>query len=252
MYVFDSLLKDKFAVITGASKGIGYSIADTFASHGCSLLLLSRNIEKLNTIKLELEKKHGVNIYAVAADVSDFQQVKKAFLEVKEKQSSIDILVNNAGIMDVGVIHTVNEEQLVRIFKNNVYSSFYCTQFAVKAMIKKRKGSIINISSIMGTKGNSGMSVYGSSKAAIIGQTLALSKELATLNIRVNALAPGFIETDMTKNMDEVTCQKYISFIGFKKFGKPKDVANAALYLASDLSEYITGQIISIDGGLIL
>jgi 3-oxoacyl-[acyl-carrier protein] reductase len=245
------LLKGKTAIITGASKGIGKACAQIFAKNGSNLYLLSRNLEKLEKLKQELSI-YDVKITCLSVDVSDNGSINDGFKMIRKDKVVIDVLVNNAGIMEDAVLQMAAKDLVGKIYTTNVFGLIESTKKATKLMIKNRKGSIINLSSIIGTKGNHGQSIYGSSKAAVIGFTKSMSKELAPLNIRVNALAPGFIDTDMTKSMDDKYYLKNIESIGMKRIGKPEDVAKVALFLASDLSEYVTGQIIGIDGGMIV
>lgn len=246
------LLQNKTAIITGASKGIGKAIAETFAEHGAELILLSRNIETLTHLKEELSQKYSCKCHVYQCDVSDINSIKEVFGKLNENKLVADILVNNAGVMIDATLQMVKPEQVEKIFSTNVYGTMYCTQLAIKMFLKKRGGSVINLSSIIGTNGNLGQSIYGASKASVIGFTTSMSKELAPLNIRVNALAPGFIDTDMTKGMNEKFYQKNLESIGMRRVGKPEDVSKVALFLASDLSGYVTGQVIGVDGGMVI
>ncbi|MBI4947390.1 MAG: SDR family oxidoreductase [Bacteroidetes bacterium] len=246
------LLIDKTALITGSAKGIGKATAELFSKHGAKLILVDRDMEKLEKIHEEFIKKNYPEPKIFHADVKNFEQIKSIFNELNNSKIFIDILVNNAGIMADSMLQMVQQPQVQSVYEVNVFGTIYFSQFAIKSMMRKRKGSIINISSIMGTKGYIGQTVYGSSKSAIIGFTQSLSKEIAPLNIRVNAVAPGFIETDLTLNTPPAVLEKTLSSIGMKRPGKPIDVANTILFLASDLSEYITGQVIGVDGGMII
>lgn len=246
------LLKDKTAMITGASKGIGRAVAEVFAQNGCNLILLSRNLDKLSEIKQSLENNYHVKVSVFQMDIRNIESIKEVINVIKKDKASLDILVNNAGIMSDAVLQVIKPDMVNDIFATNVFGTFYLTQMSLPLFLKKRQGSVINISSIIGTHGNIGQSVYGSSKSAIIGFTKSISKELAPLHIRVNAIAPGFIDTDMIRNVDERFYKKNLESIGMKRIGKPGDVANTALFLASDLSDYITGQIIGVDGGMII
>lgn len=245
------LLQGKTAIITGASKGIGKACALLFAKHGSDLYLLSRNIKKLEKLKQELST-YRVKITCLSVDLSDIDSIAAGFKIIRKDKVNIDILVNNAGIMEDAVLQMAPKGLVEKIYATNVFGLIETTKKATKLMIKNRKGSVINLSSIIGANGNHGQSIYGSSKAAVIGFTKSMSKELAPLNIRVNALAPGFIDTDMTRSMDDKYYVKNIESIGMKRIGKPADVAKVALFLASDLSEYVTGQVIGIDGGMII
>jgi len=184
--------------------------------------------------------------------VKDETRIVEVFKELRKNKTPIDCLINNAGIMIDSTLQMTVRKNFDDVYLTNVYGSVLCAQQASKFMIRKRSGSIVNLSSIIGTNGNLGQTIYGSSKAAIIGFTKSLSKELAALNIRVNALAPGFIDTEMTRGMDEKFFKKNFDSIGMRRLGTPTDVAKVALFLASDLSEYVTGQIIGVDGGMII
>ncbi len=246
------MLKGKIALITGASKGIGFAIAELFAKEGADLILFSRNIEALKKVKKKLEEEYKVKVMVFSVDVRKKQEIENAFNTIYSEKIFFDILVNNAGIMVDATLQVVKEDIIESIYQTNVFGTINCSQFSLKSFLRRRGGSIINLSSIIGTNGNSAQTIYGSSKAAVIGFTKSLSKELAPLNIRVNALAPGFIDTDMTKGMDQKFYEKNLASIGMRRLGKPQDVAKVALFLASDLSGYVTGQIIGVDGGMII
>ena len=246
------LLENKTILITGASRGIGKEMATLFAKEGANLILLARNLLHLQNLKDSLNYLYNTKIQVFTCDVSNQNQVKEIFSELRSNKINIDILVNNAGIMKDAMLGMATEELMHEIYNINVFGTMFISQQASKFMLKNRKGSIINLASIVGTNGNKGQTVYASSKAAIIGFTKSLSKELATFGIRVNAIAPGFIETDMTANMDPKFYEKNKSMIGLGRMGKPEDIAKVALFLASDLSEYVTGQIIGVDGGFLI
>lgn len=242
-------LNGKTILISGASKGIGECIARTFAIHGAEkLLLLARDTKKLNELKYSIENNSGTKVEVFQVDIRKRDEIKEAINQIRQNKNKIEILVNNAGIMVESVLKMVRPEVVEDTFSTNVYGAIYLTQMTMSSMITERKGSIINISSIIGTHGNMGNSVYSASKSAIIGFTKSLSKEFAPFNIRVNAIAPGFINTEMVANIDK----KVIDSIGMKHIGEPADVANLALFLASDMSAYITGQVIGVDGGMII
>jgi len=245
------MLQNKIALITGASKGIGRATAELFAKHGAQLILTGRDFTTLNNLKTTLPINNNEHL-VYELDVTNINSIKAVFDDLMLKKVYIDILVNNAGIMKDATLQMVKPEMIEQIYNPNVFGTMYPSQFAIKSFLRKRGGSIINLSSIIGTNGNLGQTIYGSSKSAIIGFTKSLSKELAPLKIRVNAIAPGFIDTDMTKNMDPKFYEKNLNSIGMKRLGKPEDVANVALFLASDLSEYVTGQIIGVDGGMLI
>jgi len=246
------MLQGKTAVITGASRGIGLSCAELFAENGSDLILISRTKSVLETVKADLENRFGVNVKVFATDVRDYEALNEIFKSVRKEKIPIHILINNAGIMQDATLQMTSLQMIQDMYETNVYGSMYCAKLATKSMLRLRKGSIINISSIIGTNGNLGQSIYGSSKSALIGFTKSLSKELASLNIRVNAIAPGFIDTEMTQGMDPKFYQKNLESIGMKRLGKPIDIAKVALFFASDLSEYVTGQTLGVDGSMII
>lgn len=246
------LLKNKTILITGASRGIGKETATLFANQGADLILLARNLSHLQDLQQSLTLLYNTKIQVFPCDVSNQNQVKEIFTELRSNKVNIDSVVNNAGIMKDAMLGMATEELMHEIYNINVFGSMFISQQASKFMLKNRRGSIINLSSIVGTNGNKGQTVYASSKAAIIGFTKSLSKELAIFGIRVNAIAPGFIETDMTAGMDQKFYEKNKSMIGMGRMGKPEDIAKVALFLASDLSEYVTGQIIGVDGGFLI
>ena len=245
------LLKNQTCLVTGASRGIGKSICSIFAENGARLILTGRDLDDLRNVSEELPNGHLKHLY-FQMNVQNTQQIEHVFKELKKSNIHINTLVNNAGIMQDATLQMVKPQTIENIYSTNVYGTIYPSQQAIKPLIRNKGGSIINLTSIIGTNGNKGQTVYGSSKSAIIGFTKSLSKELAPLNIRVNAIAPGFIDTDMTKGMGENFYKKNISSIGMQRIGKPEDVARLALFLASDLSSYITGQIIGVDGGMII
>lgn len=246
------LLKGKTALITGASKGIGAATAHLFASEGANLILVARSPELLKLQKKEIEQTYEVDVNLFEADVADHNQVKAMFGEISRDKKEIDIVVNNAGVMLDAALLMLKADVLRQNIEVNLYGTMYVTQAAVKSLIRRRGGSIINLTSIVGVRGSAGQSAYAAAKSGVIGFTKSMSKELAALNIRVNAIAPGFIETELVAALPEQVREKTLSAIGMKRAGKPEDVAKVALFLASDLSEYVTGQVIGVDGGMIL
>lgn len=242
----------KTILITGATRGIGLATATIAAQQGWTLILSGRDDEKLTTIKQQLEVQHKVSVYTLSYDVTDVAAIKQAFLWIKKNVGQLDAVVNNAGILDDALLGMVNEQQVSRTLAVNTEAVIYHMQYASRLMMKQKSGSIVNVSSIIGRVGNAGQTVYGASKAAVIGATYSAAKELAPYNIRVNAVAPGFIETDMTKQLSEEKFEQRLSEIKMGRIGKPEEVANTILFLASDLSSYVTGQVIGVDGGMVI
>jgi 3-oxoacyl-[acyl-carrier protein] reductase len=245
------MLNNKIALVTGASKGIGKAISEVFALNGARLILTGRDTVLLKYVADNLNP-HPDGHLVFYMDVKNLESVKNVFCTLAAEKVFIDILVNNAGIMKDATLQMVKPDLVDDIFQTNVYGTIYSCQFAIKSLIRNRGGSIINLSSIVATNGNLGQSIYSSSKSAIIGFTKSLSKELAPLNIRVNAISPGYIDTDLTKYIEPKIDNKTIASIGMKRKGMPEEVAKVAMFLASDLSSYVTGQIIGVDGGMII
>ena len=243
-------LKNKKAIITGGSKGIGRSIAFKLAEYGCDLFLLSRNKDSLNIVKNEILKEFDIKVECYITDTGNYDSVNKTFSDIISTYNSIDILVNNAGITKDNILIRMTQEEWNSVINTNLTGYFNCCKAIIKQMIKQKYGRIINISSIIGINGNVGQANYAASKAGIIGLTKSLSKEVGSRNITVNAIAPGFIETEMTKELNKDNKEKFLNSIPLKCFGKPEDVANLVSFLASDEASYITGQTINIDGGI--
>ena len=241
----DLELKGKIALITGASRGIGCECARLLAGEGASIII---NYNKSQETAEKLAQELGNNSIAIKADVSNNQEVKEMFKKIKEDYGKLDILVNNAGILKDSLMMMVRESDYDEILNTNLKGTFLCMQQASKMMMKQKSGKIINISSIIGTKGNSGQTHYSASKAGVIGLTKSGAKELGRLGITVNAVAPGFIDTDMTKDMKEEVKQDLITSTALKRIGSPEDVAKVVLFLSSQLSNYVSGQIIGVDG----
>ena len=244
------LLKGKTAVITGASRGIGKTIAMEFARQGANIaisdLKMDENLE--NTAK-EIEEK-GVKVLPIASDASDFDDSQSFIDKIVAEFGTIDILVNNAGITRDNLLMRMGEKDFDAVVDINLKSVFNLTKAVQRTMLKQRSGSIINMASIVGITGNAGQSNYAASKSGIIGFTKSVAQELGSRNIRCNAVAPGFIVTEMTGQLDENVRNGWINTIPLKREGKPEDVAKTCVFLGSDLSDYITGQVISVDGGM--
>jgi len=245
-------LKGKTAIITGASRGIGRTIALFFAKEGANVIINYSNSEKAAMDVVKEAMEYGVKAYAIKADVANYYEVEKLVERVLNEFGSIDILVNNAGITRDNLLIKMTEEDFAKVLDINLKGTFNFTKAVSKIMIKQRKGKIINIASVVGIIGNAGQSNYAAAKAGIIGFTKSIAKELASRGINVNAIAPGFIETDMTAVLGDKIKAELINAIPMKKPGKPEDVANAAVFLASEQSNYITGQVINIDGGMVM
>ena len=245
-----TLLQSKTAFITGAARGIGKQIALTFAQQGANIVFtdLQENEDTVKTLK-EIEKQ-GVKALFLAYNASDFQATETAVKKAFETFDTIDILVNNAGITRDTLLMRMSEHDWDLVMTVNVKSVFNHVKAIQPYFLKQRKGSIINIGSIVGISGNAGQANYAASKAAIIGLSKSIAKELGSRNIRCNVIAPGFIETDMTAVLSQEVKDAYFKTIALRRGGQPEDVANTALFLASDLSTYITGQVIVCDGGM--
>ena len=246
-----NLLKNKNVIITGGSRGIGKAIAEKFAQNGANLAItcIKMSDEALDLVK-NLESL-GVKAKAYESDASDFESAIKLAENVFNDFGSIDVLVNNAGITKDNLLLRMSEEDFNDVMKVNMNSVFNNTKAVLRQMLKQKNGSIINLSSVVGVKGNAGQSNYSSSKAAIIGFTKSVALELGSRNIRCNAIAPGFIETEMTKALQQDQINEWAESIPLKRSGKPEDVANTTLFLASDMSSYITGQVMNVCGGML-
>ena len=240
------------ALITGGTRGIGREIAKKFAKEGCNLVLnyVSDNTD-VEKIKSEFNE-YGIDVLVLKADVSVFSDCENLVKEAIEKFGKIDILVNNAGITKDTLIAMMKEDAFDKVIDVNLKGTFNVTKNVVPYMMKKRNGNIINISSVVGVVGNAGQSNYAASKAGIIGFTKSLAKELAPRNIRVNAVAPGFIDTDMTSVLSDKVKENINLQIPLKRMGKAEEVANVVSFLANDESSYITGQVINVDGGMVM
>lgn len=246
------LLEGKNVIITGASRGIGKGIAEVFAKHGANVAFTYSSSE---APALELEKEltsMGVKAKAYKSNAASYEDSEALVAKVLEDfDGRIDVLINNAGITKDNLLMRMGEEDFDSVIEINLKSVFNMTKAVQRTMLKQRKGSIINMSSVVGVKGNAGQTNYAASKAGMIGFTKSVALELGSRNIRCNAIAPGFIETEMTDKLDEKTVQGWRDAIPLKRGGTPEDVANACLYLASDLSDYVTGQVLNVDGGML-
>ena len=245
------ILAGKVALVTGGSRGIGAAIVAKFAEQGANVAFTYLSSEeKATAIANELTKAHGVVVKAYRSDASDFAQAETLVNEVVRDFGNVDILVNNAGITRDNLMLRMTEDQWDQVINTNLKSIFNLTKHILRPMLKARKGSIINISSIVGVTGNAGQANYAASKAGVFGFTKSIAKEVGSRNIRCNAIAPGFIETEMTDALDEKTKETYLAGIPMKRFGKGSEVADTCVFLGSDMASYISGQTISVCGAL--
>ena len=246
------LLDGKVALVTGASRGIGRAIALKLAAEGAKVAInYAGNTAKAEEVKAEIEKNGGEAIL-VQADVADSAAVETMVNTVVEKFGQIDILVNNAGITRDGLLMRMKDEDFDAVINTNLKGVFYCTKLVSKLMMKKRSGRIINMASVVGLMGNAGQTNYAAAKAGVIGFSKSVAKELAARGITVNMVAPGFIDTDMTAAMTDKAKEMTLTGIPLNRMGTPEDVANAVAFLVSDNASYITGQVINVDGGMVM
>ncbi len=243
-------LRDRVAIITGGARGIGKTIALKYAEEGANIAIFDLLRDEGDKTIKEIEDKGRKAIF-YPVDITNFEKVKETVKDVEKKFNKIDILVNNAGITRDMLLLRMEEDDFDTVIKVNLKGTFVCTKAVIKVMMKKRYGRIINMSSVVGIMGNAGQVNYAASKAGIIGLTKSVAKEVGKRNITVNAIAPGFIETPMTEKLSDEVKKAYFNAIPLARFGKTEDVANLALFLASDEASYITGQVIQVDGGLL-
>ena len=245
------LLKDKNIIITGATRGIGKGIAIEFAKQGANIAFTySRSVDEAKDLEIELSK-YGVKAKSFQSDASSFDDAHELIESILLDFNTIDVLVNNAGITKDNLLMRMQESDFDIVINVNLKSVFNMTKAVQKTMLKQRSGSIINMSSVVGVKGNAGQTNYAASKAGIIGFSKSVALELGSRNIRCNVVAPGFIETEMTAKLNEDTVNEWRKGIPLKRGGTPQDIANTCTWLASDLSSYVTGQVINVDGGML-
>ncbi len=242
---------EKVVIITGSSRGIGKEMALNFSKSGASVVISGRSMESLKPVQNEIEAG-GTKVLAVAADVAKVEDATNLIKQTIETFGKIDVLVNNAGITRDNLLLRLSEEDWDAVLDTNLKGAFNCIKACTKPMMKQRSGAIINITSVVGLMGNAGQVNYAASKAGMVGLTKSVAKELASRNIRVNAVAPGFIETDMTDDLPEKTKEELINSIPLSKLGSAQDVAELVLFLSSQKAKYITGQTINVDGGMII
>ena len=244
-------LKDKIALVTGGGQGIGQVIGDNLAKSGAHVIFGDINLENAEK-SAEDVLANGGNASATLINVADPENVKVAFDSIAKEFKPVDILINNAGITKDGLFVRMKEDDWDRVLAVNLKGSFLCGQQAAKHMMKQRQGAIVNIASIVGVMGNAGQANYSASKAGLIGLTKTMARELAPRNITVNAIAPGFIDTEMTRVLDEKIRDKLIEQIPLSRLGLPDDIAHSVAFLVSDRSNYITGQVINVNGGMLM
>jgi 3-oxoacyl-[acyl-carrier protein] reductase len=242
------LLEGRVALVTGASRGIGAAIARAYAAEGASLLLCARS-EGVEALAGELATGQRP-VRALRGDLSDAAFARELITSVRKEHGRLDVLVNNAGILRQGLIGMTSSEQMRELLEVNIVALMTLTQYAIRVMDAKRSPSVVNLASIAGTAGMEGVTAYSASKAAVVGYTLSSAKELAPKGIRVNAIAPGFIDTDMVRGVSPEWYERRLQSIRMGRIGTPEDVAGVAVFLGSDLSRYVTGQVIGVDGGM--
>ncbi len=245
-------LKDKAAVITGSARGIGRAIAEKLAAAGSKIVISDILAEEGEKTAKEIKEKYGVETVFIAANVADSQSAEELVNKAFEAFGRIDTFVNNAGITRDTLLLRMKEDDFDKVISVNLKGTFNCSQSVLKKMIKQRSGSIINIASVIGLIGNIGQANYAASKAGIIGLTKSIAREGAARGVRANSVAPGFIKSDMTHILTEEIQKQILSQIPAGEMGTPEDIANAVLFLASDLSTYITGQTLTVDGGMVM
>ncbi len=245
------LLENKTAIITGATRGIGRGIALEFAKQGANVAFTyNSSVDAAISLEKEMEAL-GVKAKGYQSNAAEFEKAQELVKEVQEAFGSIDILINNAGITKDNLLMRISEEDFDQVIEVNLKSVFNLTKAVIRPMMKQRAGSIINMSSVVGLKGNAGQANYAASKAGIIGFSKSVALELGSRNVRSNVIAPGFIETEMTDKLDEAVVKGWTDAIPLKRGGTPKDIANACVFLASDMSSYVTGQTLTVDGGML-
>ncbi len=245
------ILDQQIAVVTGAGRGLGRAIALRFAAEGADVVCLSRSAENAESAAQAVQEV-GRKAWAIAADVSDSSAVNEAVKQITTDAGAVDVLVNNAGVTRDGLLMRMSESDWDQVLDTNLKGAFLLTKAFTRPMMKQRRGRIINISSVIGLIGNAGQVNYAASKAGLIGMSKSVAKELASRKINVNVIAPGFIRSDMTSELSEEQQAGILSAIPFGEMGEPEDIAEAALFLAGPGSRYITGQVLTVDGGMVM
>lgn len=250
--MIDLGLTGKIALVTGGTRGLGRAIAEKLAEQKVNVVVTGVNEERAKQTASEIKSAYKVEALGLGHDVSSEESTKQVVKSVVERFERIDILINNAGVTSDGIVMTMKKENWDKVLGVNLTGAFNCTKFVAKHMLKQKSGNIVNIASVVGITGNVGQANYSASKAGLIGFTKTVAMELAERGIRVNAVAPGYIATDMTAVLSEKVTEEMLSKIPMKAYGEPQSVANAVLFLASDMSEYITGQVVNVDGGMVM
>ncbi|MBV7274170.1 3-oxoacyl-[acyl-carrier-protein] reductase [Clostridium sp. PL3] len=250
--MIDLELTDKVALITGGTRGLGRAIAERLAEEKVKVIVTGVNEERAKQTASEISSMYNVETLGLKHDVSSENSTKEVVKSIIEKFKKIDILINNAGVTSDGLMMTMKKENWDKVLNVNLTGAFNCTKFVSKHMLKQRSGKIVNITSVVGITGNVGQANYAASKAGLIGFTKTVAKELADRGITVNAVAPGYISTDMTSILSDKVTEEMLSKIPMKVYGKPEAVANSVLFLVSNMSQYITGQVINVDGGMVM
>ncbi|WP_411680927.1 3-oxoacyl-[acyl-carrier-protein] reductase [Clostridium thailandense] len=250
--MIDLELTDKVALITGGTRGLGRAIAERLAEEKVKVIVTGVNEERAKQTASEISSMYNVETLGLKHDVSSENSTKEVVKSIIEKFKKIDILINNAGVTSDGLMMTMKKENWDKVLNVNLTGAFNCTKFVSKHMLKQRSGKIVNITSVVGITGNVGQANYAASKAGLIGFTKTVAKELADRGITVNAVAPGYISTDMTSILSDKVTEEMLSKIPMKAYGKPEAVANSVLFLVSNMSQYITGQVINVDGGMVM
>ncbi|WPC39949.1 3-oxoacyl-[acyl-carrier-protein] reductase [Clostridium sp. JS66] len=250
--MIDLGLTDKVALVTGGTRGLGRAIAEKLAAEKVKIVVTGTNEERAKQAANEISLAYDVEALGLKHDVSSEESTKEVVKAIIARFKRIDILVNNAGVTSDGIMMTMKKENWDKVISTNLTGAFNCTKFVSKQMLRQKSGSIVNMASVVGITGNVGQANYAASKAGLIGFTKTTARELADRGIKVNAVAPGYIATDMTASLPEKVTEEMLSKIPMKAYGRPEAVASAVLFLVSNMSEYITGQVINVDGGMVM